>query len=1197
MAASKKHFADEIRRDYCRHIIKTYRTLQLYGVRADTPVEVDLEQLYVSLTMMEQGGEARQNLREMTFVKSMLEGTAQRILASISNPTLTSLAERLLRHSQEWRQENRETLEETLKILQQIRIRLSQVEKQKGRKERETIQRQLQQIEDVLRAGDERFGQSLSAQPAQRTKTIGEAMQASERLVVLGAPGCGKTTLLKYLTLTFASDKANEQLSLKESRIPIFLRFWDYAKHADGSHLVGDAASILNWIKSQARLTGFSFPDAFLETMLKEGECILLFDGLDEVSNVKERGRAVSAVEAFVNAYPKNRFVVSSRIQGYRGIPHFASGFVEAYVNEFSDEDVQAFVTNWYLAVKGTLRSPLDRQRADEMSQDLLRAVTANPKVRQLAKNPLLLSTIALVHYNRVQLPEQRAELYDECTGFLLGFWDSSKGIHADEKIKQLLGEDFDRNAKRELLEPIAFWFHEQRSESFMADRKILQAKLAEELVQITGEKSTDKLNLVAGFLLDSARERSGLLIERENGSFAFSHLTFQEYLTARYLAYRTDCTDFVLSHLHESWWREVILLIAGHLGGENNRWAREQTTQLIDSIRNAGSEYENYLKRDLFLAAKCLIDVGPMGVHGWLRNEIADELLNIYQNAKYSLLRAEAFEHLAKMRSEQHNAELRRMHLGPLRNERQANDELIELSKSDAIVIEDLLGLLNERHYEVRVVAIRALGQIGKSDAHVIDALVEQLEDKSYNVRAEAARVLGQLSKSDVHVINGLLRLLRVHDANRYRVAADVRAAASLALGQIGEANARIIKALRSLLEEKYPHVRFNAAMALGKLGKADDLVIDVLIRPYQGQDYGERSGVTEVLIELGQRDARVAEDLFCLLKDESTFIRKTAADVLIQLQKVDVSVINALLQLLQHQYFQRDVIATLGQIGQTDQRVVGVLLRLLRHSKHYIRSYAVDVLGQIGQADERVVDALLRLVEGEETYLRGRVASALSQIGQSNNRVVDASLRLLQHQDISTHSYAADILGQIGQSEKRVVDALLRLLEYENPYSRSAAAHALIRLQKADARVIDISLSLLQYQDFNVSHNAAVALSELDNAEESIVHALLKFIEHERYYFREIDEGIKRYLVRAARAGDKGILKILVDATESKFTRLRTICASVLGSSGHAEVAGVLVRMLEEPRNMKPTMREAIFEALWELMSGSANGAGEGS
>ncbi len=151
MATSKKHFADEIRRNYCKHVIKTYRTLQLYGVRADTPVEVDLEQLYVSLMMTEQSGEVRQNLREMTFVKSMLEATAQRILTSISNPILVSLAERLLRHSQEWReQEDRETLEETLKILQQIRIRLSQVEKQKGRKVRGTIQELLHQAVSTL---------------------------------------------------------------------------------------------------------------------------------------------------------------------------------------------------------------------------------------------------------------------------------------------------------------------------------------------------------------------------------------------------------------------------------------------------------------------------------------------------------------------------------------------------------------------------------------------------------------------------------------------------------------------------------------------------------------------------------------------------------------------------------------------------------------------------------------------------------------------------------------------------------------------------------------------------------------------------------------------------------------------------------------------------------------------------------------
>ena len=879
----------------------------------------------------------------------------------------------------------------------------------------------------------------------------------------------------------------------------------------------------------------------------------------------------------------------------------------------------------------------------------------------------------------------------------MLGFWDSSKGIHADEKIKQLLGEDFDRNAKRELLEPIAFWFHEQRAESFMADRKILQAKLAEELVKITGEKSTDKLNLVAGFLLDSARERSGLLIERENGSFAFSHLTFQEYLTARHLAYRTDCTDFVLSHLHESWWREVILLIAGHLGGENNRWAREQTTQLIDAIRNAGSEYENYLKRDLFLAAKCLIDIAPMGVHGWIRDEIADELLNIYRNGKYSLLRREAFKHLAGIGSEKHNIELRCMLLEPLKNVKQITGlklfyleksdnefELIELSQLDARVLKDLVGLLDKQDYKVRVVAAWALGRIGKSDAHVIDALIERLKDESDAVRTEVVEVLGKFGKPDARLINALVERLKDESATVRAKATEllgkfgkpeahvidalverledesntVRVKAAELLGEFGKPDAHVIDGLSKLLntqnansEQVDDNVRAAASIALGQLGQMDARVIDGLIQSLLSKHYDKDK--EEVLIKLGQSEKRVVDGLFRLLEEQVSFGAISAADALIQLQKADSRVIDVLLQWFQYGNHDEEAGAAIAlrKLSETDAHVVDALLPLLQHQDERIRIRAFSELGQIGKGDKRVVDALLPLLQHQDESIRTHAVSVLGQVGEGDKRIVDALLLLLQHQDENTRISAVRVLGRIGKDDERVVDALLPLLEDEEAYPRYVVANALVQIGRADGRVVDALMSLLedeeanlrlkavkvliqlhktdervintlllllQYHHYSIPNEAADVLVELDYIEGNVVSALLKFLERRGdFYFdnffpfrRDRRSAIKIYFTQAATAGNEEILKMLIDATKSEHCVPRAISAYALGRSGRVEVAETLVRMLKDACNReeiidyfelnvfelrKAPVYEVVFEALWRLMSGSANGARE--
>ena len=71
---------------------------------------------------------------------------------------------------------------------------------------------------------------------------------------------------------------------------------------------------------------------------------------------------------------------------------------------------------------------------------------------------------------------------------------------------------------------------------------------------------------------LDALGLRSGLLQYMGDDRYGFPHLTFQEYLAARYIAAQPDpdYIDLVMTHLHESWWQEVHLLTIAHLGSGN---------------------------------------------------------------------------------------------------------------------------------------------------------------------------------------------------------------------------------------------------------------------------------------------------------------------------------------------------------------------------------------------------------------------------------------------------------------------------------------------------------------------------------------------------------------------------------------------------------------------------------------------------
>jgi predicted NACHT family NTPase len=67
--------------------------------------------------------------------------------------------------------------------------------------------------------------------------------------------------------------------------------------------------------------------------------------------------------------------------------------------------------------------------------------------------------------------------------------------------------------------------------------------------------------------VLKAIEAQHGIFVERARGIYSFSHLTFQEYFTAKYIvenAGKRSLERLVSSYLFKPHWREVILNTAG---------------------------------------------------------------------------------------------------------------------------------------------------------------------------------------------------------------------------------------------------------------------------------------------------------------------------------------------------------------------------------------------------------------------------------------------------------------------------------------------------------------------------------------------------------------------------------------------------------------------------------------------------------
>jgi hypothetical protein len=396
----------------------------------------------------------------------------------------------------------------------------------------------------------------------QKRQAVGTVLANFQRLAILAAPGGGKSTLLKRLAVAYADPARRAEIDdnlPQRGWVPLFFRCRELRNLARGSF-----AELLGALCQREPVRQFAEVFAsYVDRALLAGRILLLVDGLDEISDEGDRAAFVCTLRTAAQAYPGTAMVITSREAGFRHIAaHLAPVCTQAVLSPFDEMDICRLTVTWHREVVGDS----EKVRAD--AEHLAETICRNDRIRRLAINPLLLTTLLLVKRWVGSLPTRRAILYGKAVEVLLMTWNTEghDPIPDEEAIPQLC-----YLASAMMLDGI---------------QKISRPRLAK-ILQEAREKLPTELGYVQGTVeefIHRVEDRSSLLMmtghDIEDGQlveyFEFRHLTFQEFLTARAMVEgwhpgRTEddsLTKVLTPHFTDDKWREVIPL-AAVLGGK----------------------------------------------------------------------------------------------------------------------------------------------------------------------------------------------------------------------------------------------------------------------------------------------------------------------------------------------------------------------------------------------------------------------------------------------------------------------------------------------------------------------------------------------------------------------------------------------------------------------------------------------------
>ncbi|MGI8332747.1 NACHT domain-containing protein [Actinomadura scrupuli] len=395
------------------------------------------------------------------------------------------------------------------------------------------------------------------------------ALAQSQRTLLRGEAGAGKSTILRWVAVTAARGKFSAEMRAMNGTVPFLIKLRSYT---DGRFPAPE--EFLDYV---GRNLASLMPRGWAHRVLESGKAIVLVDGVDEVPE-SHRPAVRNWLSNLLRAFPNINVIVTSRPAAAEARWLNRENFSHGFIEPLSRADVRALIEHWHTAIRATDDLPCRPEQLPKLQANLLARLEAIPSLRALATNPLIAAVLCALNLDQETLPRDRMGVYQATLGMLVDTRDARRGI------SQLVG--LSREQKIRLLQHLA-WNLSVRDQIEMK-RSVVENLVASRLAAMP--QFEGRTEDVLDFLL----QRSGVLREPVPGRIDFVHRSVQEYLAAQEAAELGDMQHLV-SKAHLDQWRDTIVMTAGHANAPMRRELLAGMIRRVQRARNPATV--NHLK------------------------------------------------------------------------------------------------------------------------------------------------------------------------------------------------------------------------------------------------------------------------------------------------------------------------------------------------------------------------------------------------------------------------------------------------------------------------------------------------------------------------------------------------------------------------------------------------------------------------